>query len=458
MVRTLPLLLLAALSAPAQDLCRNGLFTQDQAGLQLARVTGSGPAFFLQDTTAGCPQKGAACQKKESAAPGAELLVSKVSNGYACAWQTLDAMGWLPVSRLDFNGAFERNPPLALWAGDWKFFDNHLVISVLPDGRRLHVKGTAFWHGLSTTHEGAVTADGTPSANSVVLREAGCELRLTLIGGRIAAADNNSCGGANVRFTGVYEAPRPAFEARSVSSMKYGHNSDGQETVDITNVSFELAQTASEHRLILRKTHTENNAVDDMGNEPKITIEAWPLGIDLKEKPLYSISLDGQGASVVDNALLVVDRTQETPWWSVYHLADGKPFFTSFAPLVRFSLTEIVQTERYAGLEIPEDDIADKRLKAPGVIGVLTYADEDRVRREALITCENIERAQVLRSFADTTFELAAVNKSIRITLTPFDPTGHTPSAVITIPVVNDDLDLAHARLPVGVHVAAWKR
>jgi hypothetical protein len=458
MVRTLLLLFLATLSASGQDVCRNGLFTQDQKDLQLARVTGSDRAVFLQDSTAGCPQKGAACRKNESAAPGAELIVSKVRDGFACAWQTLDAMGWLPVSRLDFNGAFERNPPVATWVGDWKFFDNHLVISLLPDGRRLHVKGAAFWHGLSTTHEGAVTADGAPSGNGVVLSEGGCELRLTLIGGRIAAADNNACGGANVRFTGVYEAPRPAFEARSVSSMKYGHNSDGQETVDITNVSFELAQTAAERRLILRKTHTENNAVDDMGNEPKITVEAWPLGIDLKEKPLYSITLDGQDAGVVDNALLVVDRTQETPWWSVYHLADGKPFFDTFAPLVRFSLTQVVQTERYAGLQIPEDDVADKRLKAPAVIGVLTYADEDRVRREALITAENVERAQVLRSFADTTFQLAAANQTIRITLTPFDPSGHSPAAVITVPVVNDDLDLAHARLPVGIHLAAWKR
>jgi hypothetical protein len=195
-----------------------------------------------------------------------------------------------------------------------------------------------------------------------------------------------------------------------------------------------------------------------MGNEPKITVEAWPLGIDLKEKPLYSITLDGQDAGVVDNALLVVDRTQETPWWSVYHLADGKPFFDTFAPLVRFSLTQVVQTERYAGLQIPEDDVADKRLKAPAVIGVLTYADEDRVRREALITAENVERAQVLRSFADTTFQLAAANQTIRITLTPFDPSGHSPAAVITVPVVNDDLDLAHARLPVGIHLAAWKR
>ncbi|HWC95268.1 MAG TPA: hypothetical protein VG456_00925 [Candidatus Sulfopaludibacter sp.] len=458
MVRSVTLLLFLALSALGQDVCRNGLFADEQDNLQLARVTGGAPAVFLQDTAAGCPQKGAACGKKESAAPGTELLVSKVRNGFACAWQTLDLMGWIPAARLDLTVAFDRNPPATAWVGDWKVFDNHLELAVLPDGKRLQVKGHAFWHGMSSTHEGSVAGDGTASANHLTIREDGCELRLTLVGRRLVAGDNSACGGANVRFTGVYELARPAFEARSESTLKYGRNSDGQDTVDIVNVTFDLAQTANQDRLILRKTHTEANVIDDMGNDPKITVEAWPLGVDLKEKPRYAITVEGQSAAVVDNALLVIDRTQEAPWWSVYHLDTGRPFFDTFAPLARFSLTDVVQTPRYAGLEIPGDDIADKRLKAPGVVGVLTYADEDRVRREALITCDNVERAQVLRSFADTTFELAAANKTIRITLTPFDPTGHTPAAVLLVPVVNDDLDLAHARLPAGIRMGAWKR
>jgi hypothetical protein len=89
---------------------------------------------------------------------------------------------------------------------------------------------------------------------------------------------------------------------------------------------------------------------------------------------------------------------------------------------------------------------------------VLTYAAGDRVVREALITSDSADRAQLLRSFADSTFEVAAVGKSIRVTFTPFDPNGRPTGVSITVPVVNDDLDIVHARLPAGMHVAAWKR
>jgi hypothetical protein len=236
--------------------------------------------------------------------------------------------------------------------------------------------------------------------------------------------------------------------------MQYGRTSDGQDTVDIVNVAFELVQISDETRLILRKTHSEHNVIGDEGDGAKITVEAWPLGVNLKEKPLYQVTLVGQNAAPIDDALLVFDRTLEIPWWSVYHLDSGQHFFDTYAPLLRFSITDPEQTGRYAGLEISNDDTADKRLQARGVVGVLTYAASDRVIREALITCDNADRAAGLRSLADTTFELAYAGKAIRLTLTPF----RSPATVITVPLVNDDLDLPHARIPAGMHVAPWKR
>lgn len=449
MMRTLVILLLARACAQGQDLCRNGLFADDQAGLRPARVTGVDLAAFYRDSTPGCPQKGPECRQSGVLAPGAEVLVGKVSNGFACVWQSHDAVGWVPVARVDLSVPFDRTPPISAWAGDWKFFDNHVEIAVAPDGRRLHVNGHAFWHGMSTTHEGTVEGEAAPAGNHAVFQVAGtkCELRLALVNRQLAVTDNRVCGGMNVTFSGIYEQAHQPFQAQSVSTMQYGRNSDGQDTLDIANVTFDLAQIGQDRRLILRKTHTGHNVIGDQGDDSKITVEAWPLGVNLKEKPLYRVTLDGEDAVAVDSALLVFDRTQEIAWWSVYRLDTGTHFFDTNTPLLRFS-------ERYAGLEISSDDTRDQRLKARGVVGVLTYASGSRVIREALITCDSAERAEVLHSLADTTFELAYVAKAIRITLTPF----RSPATAITVPVVNDDLDLAHARIPVGMRMAAWKR
>lgn len=395
-------MLLAVLAASAQDLCRNGIFADDQAGLRLAR-------------------EGAT-----------EVIVSKVSNGRACVWENHDKVDWVPVAGLDLNVPFDRNPPLAAWVGDWKFFDNHLKISVTPDGKRLHVDGSAFWHGVNSEHSGKAEDEAAPTANRLLLNVDTCQMSVTLLNQHLVATDNRKCGGMNVTFSGVYELAREPFDAQSASTLKYGRNSDGQDTVDISNVTWEL-----NHRLILRKTHTEKNVIDDMGNDPKITVEAWPLGVNPRQKPLYAVTLDGQDAAVVDDALLVIDRTQETPWWSVYHLDSGQPFFNTYAPLLRFSITDAVQTERYAGLEIPEGE-------AGKTIGTLYYASDDRVIRKVRITGDSAQKAAELRSFAEGRFELDYVSKAIRITLT---------ATVITIPVTNDNLDLMRARVPVGLHL-----
>ncbi len=448
--------LLSGLYAQNENWCRNGLFADDQNEMRPARIAGDGPVSLYQDSTPGCPQKGAACKQADGPAPGTEVLVSKVHNGFACVWQSTDAVGWVPAARVDLSVPFDRNPPLAAWAGDWKYFDNHLQIALTPDGRRLHIGGDAFWHGLNSTHDGSVEGEAVPSGNHLSFQspQGDCKVRLTLVNHSLAASDNRACGGMNVTFTGIYEPAHEPFQTLSASTLQYGRNSDGQDTVDIANVAFELVQISGERRLILRKTHSEHNVIGDEGDDPKISVEAWPLGVNLREKPLYGVTLTGQDAAAIDDALLVFDRTQEIPWWSVYRLDSGKHFFDTYAPLLRFSITDPEQTERYVGLEVSNDETADKRLKAPGVVGVLTYASGDGVIREALITCDTAARAEALHSLADTTFALAFAGKAVRLTLTP----SGAAAAVIIIPLGNDDLDLAHARMPAGVHLAPWKR
>ena len=277
--------------------------------------------------------------------------------------------------------------------------------------------------------------------------------------------------GAQVKRPEQKTARKP-FEAQSSSSIKFG-SKDGMETVEIQNVAYEVTSTSipgrpNDERLVLRKTIRSKYVVDDIGTDANVTLEAWPLGVDLKQKPLYSITYTGLDGQTVEQALFVGSRgTEEVDWWSVYKLGNGQHLFDTYVPLLKFSISRAIQTERYVGLEVPPDDTSDARLKESHVIGVLTYASEDRVIREALLTSEDPKQAQLLRSYADMTREASVVegpfqkgsepSRTIKIAFSQEYPSAPATIAAM-IPVVKDDLDLAHAQLPARLHIAAWKR
>ena len=87
------------------------------------------------------------------------------------------------------------------------------------------------------------------------------------------------------------------------------------------------------------------------------------------------------------------------------------------------------------------------------MVGVLTYASEDKVIREALITCDNPARAKLLRSYWDQTRTLSLLPgkpygspPSIRISFSSNDP-GKAPVTVdVTVGIAKDDLDLANVK------------
>jgi hypothetical protein len=146
-------------------------------------------------------------------------------------------------------------------------------------------------------------------------------------------------------------------------------------------------------------------------------------------------------------------------WWSVYNIYTGEHLFDTYVPLVRFSISRETVAERYVGLEVPPDDVADARLKDMHVVAVLTYASGERIIREALLTSDDPKQAAQFRSFADETRTVSAGEngRSIKISFSQNYPSAPaTQSAVI--PIAKDDLDLAHAQLPPHLHVAAWKR
>jgi hypothetical protein len=274
------------------------------------------------------------------------------------------------------------------------------------------------------------------------------------------------------------KTPRP-IQAQSTSSFKSEVNKDGQTTVDRTNIVYDLSWTgipgrpANEH-LVLRKTTRMREVTDEKGIEATTTVDAWPLGTDFKQKPLYSISLSAVDCRLVEADLLEFDRgLNEVEWWSEYKLGTGEHMFDTYVPLVKFSISRETVTQRYVGLEAPSDDVPDARLKDPHVVAVLTYASPEKVMREALITADDPEKAGILRSYADTSRTVTLVEReqvaaakskklveparSLRIAISQNYPSA-PKTVTIVIPIVKDDLDLAHATAPLHMHAKAWVR
>jgi hypothetical protein len=270
---------------------------------------------------------------------------------------------------------------------------------------------------------------------------------------------------------------KKAFQAQSASTLAFSVK-DGQETAEITNVAYEVTGNGipgrpREERLVLRKTTRTKEVLDEIGTEASTTVQAWPLGVDLKQPPLYSLTVPGVDAKTTNDVVVISRGLEEVRWWSVYTLGGGAHLFDTYVPLLELSVGWEAPELRYVGLEVPPDDASDPRLKAPNVVAVLTYSSSSRVMREALITCDRPELAQLLRSYADTTHKAALEEHRIpavpgkkatgesayRITI-GLHPNYPSPPAAYTIniPVAKDDLDLAHATTSAGLHIAVWKR
>jgi hypothetical protein len=283
-------------------------------------------------------------------------------------------------------------------------------------------------------------------------------------------------------------APRPAppkpVQAQSSSTISSTTAADGTQTVDIRNVSYEVTSTnvpgrPPDERLLLRRTTHSKETLGDIGIDATVTLEAWRFGDDPRNKPLYTLTTSGTGGDTLDAALFIASRgLEEQEWWSIYRLGTGQHLLDTYVPLVDFSISREVLTLRYAGLDVPPDDTpsgnaSDARLKQPNVIAVLSYASEDHVIREALLTSDDRQQAALLRSFADVTRTLEMQegppiatagkgkapepSRTLKLTFSQNYPSPANTLNVL-IPVVGDDLDLTRAQLPARMHVAAWKR
>ncbi len=274
-------------------------------------------------------------------------------------------------------------------------------------------------------------------------------------------------------------APARSIQAQSSSSVNTTTDANGSEIVEIHNVTYEVTGTdvpglPKDERLVLRKTTHSKETLGDIGIDANITLEAWRLGDDLKQKPVYTINASGPDGHTLDNTIFIAERgLEEVDWLSIYKLGTGQHLFDTYVPLVSFSISKEFVTTRYVGLEVPPDNTADARLKQPNVIAVLSYASEDRVLREVLLTSDDPKQAQLLRSYADVTRSVSMVERppvaappnskpteplrTLRVSFSQNYPSQPDTKDVI-IPLQGDDLDLVHAQLPTKMHLAVWKR
>jgi hypothetical protein len=256
------------------------------------------------------------------------------------------------------------------------------------------------------------------------------------------------------------------FQSQASSSIAYRSDKD-EEIVEITNVAWQVTGTdipgrPKDERLVLRTTARERQVLGDIGSDAKVNVEAWPMGTDLQSKPLYSVTQTGLEAHTLENALLQFARgTEEVEWWSVHQLGTGRHLFDTYVPAVNFSLSRELFISRYGALDVPPDDAGDARLKEPHIVAVLIYASAEKVIREALITADDVNRAAELRSYADTrrTLTLRESPSSPPVLRTRFLSNGKVEKqTLLEVPIVKDDLDLAAATVPAGLHVKAWTR
>ncbi len=283
------------------------------------------------------------------------------------------------------------------------------------------------------------------------------ELTITLAISLLAAA-----------VAGLAQQPPPAAPAKPLtvqnpSTFSYSTNKDGQKVIDIRNTRYGVSGEGvpglpPEQRLLLAISTRNRQVLDEPGVRGTVTLEAWPLGTDPKQRPLYSTTITGTDAEVAEDAVWIVSRgVEEVPWWTVLKLATTQRLFDTYVPMVHFSISRETIKDRYAGFDVPPDNTRDPLMREPHIVGVLEYASEDDIVREALLTCDDPERARLLRSYSDVSRTLNGSMDGLALSFSMNYP-APAETIAVNVPLVNGDLDLDHAKLPPGLHIAVLKR
>ena len=133
---------------------------------------------------------------------GVPVIVYHVDGAWTCAaFQT--GPRWVRSAELRIVPT-DSTPRRAAWVGHWTFPAGTVTIR-RGSGDTLRIEGHAWWLGVrGVSHSGSIKALAVPFGNRVHFVEGMCVLDLALVGKYIVAGDNERCGGANVRFWGIW--------------------------------------------------------------------------------------------------------------------------------------------------------------------------------------------------------------------------------------------------------------
>lgn len=147
--------------------------------------------------------------------PGDPVVIARAEGAWTCGYLVArkgSAPGWVESANLRQIAA-DPDPPLSTWLGEWRQGENRIDILPTNQPGKVELEGDAYWHGIGdNVHTGSISGDASPSGNRLHYAEEDvCTVDLALIGKYLLAIDNAGCGGANVRFWGVWKrAQAPA--------------------------------------------------------------------------------------------------------------------------------------------------------------------------------------------------------------------------------------------------------
>jgi hypothetical protein len=144
----------------------------------------------------------------ETLKTGDPVVVNRVEGDWTCGYlvgRKGSGPGWVQSRDIRLVDS-DPNPPLTAWTGTWVQGENRIRIQSSKIPGKLALHGEAYWHGFGdNVHSGEFSGDAIPLGNHLHVEDDSCKIDLALMGKYILANDNNSCGGLNVRFWGVWK-------------------------------------------------------------------------------------------------------------------------------------------------------------------------------------------------------------------------------------------------------------
>jgi hypothetical protein len=273
-------------------------------------------------------------------------------------------------------------------------------------------------------------------------------------------------------LSGLIVASLPAGAEGIAATSKASAKGDAR-TLDNTIFAFSSCrQELDADRMLLRLHMTANWDANSPESQGHVRLDAFDSKTGTSGKPLYTVEADGSDAHILADCLFQIDRgLEDFEWWQINDLASGTLLFETMAePLIFATLDDDqIRSSRAAGLYVPPDDEADKKLADAHVVGLLTLATDGKVTSRLLVTASDPEKAAALRSYWDERRYLSVVETGKDGALGPAtaeQPLSKRPLSLevgwpvaglaLRLPIGPGGLKTEGATIPEGLQVAPF--